>query len=95
MVPMVLVRFPLRTGLLLSRGPEEQETYRRAFLINMRMLRSTGQGPGLDALLQWVGELWWGGGGTADMKAEGLINVTCITILAEENPPGHRPNPHT
>lgn len=35
---------------LLSRDPEEQEPYRGAILIQMRMLRSTSQG--LEALLQ-------------------------------------------
>lgn len=68
MVPMVLASFPLRTGPLLSRGPEEQETYRGAILIKTRTLMSAGQGPGLDALLQWVG-LMVGGRVTADTKA--------------------------
>ena len=58
-MPVVLVSSPLRIGPLLPMDPEEQGRYNGDISIRMMMLRSVGQDPGLDALLQWLGELWW------------------------------------
>lgn len=45
---MLLVSSPLRIGLLPPMDPEEQGAY-----------SGNIQDPGLDELLQWLGELWW------------------------------------
>ena len=45
---MLSVSSPLRIGLLPLMDPEEQGAY-----------NGNIQDPGLDALLQWLGELWW------------------------------------